>query len=194
MQVLIVVGHGQHIAFFPEITPVERQVGIRKPVGKVRHPFSVGQVLSAAGNGRLHSVADVHLSKVAACAYPVCEVVADGQAEAFCLDFTVVDIGCCLLAAAQIRDVALYVIFRIAVDHSAFHIQGMFPECLVVAQVEVQIVAILRPDAQFTHFQVFVAKHFFDGRQAISLFVRQLCLQVCQDEVGSGCPVSERVG
>ena len=67
----------------------------------------------------------------------------------------------------------------------------MFPECLVVAQVEVDIVAIFRSDTQFAHFQVFVTKHLFDGRQTISLFVRQLGLQACQDEVGSGRPVSE---
>ena len=191
MQVLIVVSNSQHIAFFPKITPVERYVGIRKPVGKVRHPFSIGQVFGTAGNGGFHFVAYVHLGKVTAYAHPVCEVVADGQIKSLCLDFAVVDIGCRLLAATQICDVTLYVVFRIAVDHSTFHIQGMFSECLVVAQVEVYIVAIFRSDAQFAHFQVFVTEHLFDGRQAISFFVRQLGLQACQDEVGSGRPVSE---
>ena len=133
----------------------------------------------------------LHLGKVTAYAHPVCEVVADGQIKSLCLDFAGVDIGCRLLAATQICDVTLYVIFRIAVDHSTFHIQGMFSECLVVAQVEVYIVAIFRSDAQFAHFQVFVTEHLFDGRQAISFFVRQLGLQACQDEVGSGLPVSE---
>ena len=79
MQVLIVVSNSQHIAFFPKVTPVERYVGIRKPVGKVRHPFPIGQVFGIAGNGGLHSVAYIHLGKVAAYAYPVCEGVADGQ-------------------------------------------------------------------------------------------------------------------
>ena len=53
MQVLIVVSNSQHIAFFPKVTPVERYVGIRKPVGKVRHPFPIGQVFGIAGNGGL---------------------------------------------------------------------------------------------------------------------------------------------
>ena len=118
VQVLIVVSHGQHIALFPEVTPVERQVGIRKPVGEVRHPFPVGQVFGATGNGGLHFVAYVHLGKIAAYAYPVCEVVAGGKAKPLCLDLAVVDIGRRLSAATQISDVTLYVIFRITVDHS----------------------------------------------------------------------------
>ena len=48
----------------------------------------------------------------------------------------------------------------------------MFSECFVVAKVEVEVVAVFRPDAQFTRFEVFVAEHFFNGRQAVGLFIR----------------------
>ena len=96
-----------------------------------------------------------------------------------------------MLAATQICDVTLYVVFRIAVDHSTFHIQGMFSECLVVAQVEVYIVAIFRSDAQFAHFQVFVTEHLFDGRQAIRRGVYVGCLVFivvgCQHDVQPFC-------
>ena len=43
------------------------------------------------------------------------------------------------------------------VDKAAFHVHGMFAESLVIAQVQVDVVAVLRPDADVAHFQVLIA-------------------------------------
>ena len=61
----------------------------------------------------------------------------------------------------------------------------MFAESLVIAQVQVDVVAVLRPDADVAHFQVLIAEHLFDGGQTVGLFIGQLGLQSRQDEVSA---------
>ena len=62
----------------------------------------------------------------------------------------------------------------------------MFPECPGIAEVKVQVVAILRLDADISHFQVFITEHFFNSRQSIGFLIGQFGLKAGQYEIGSG--------
>ena len=83
MQVLIVVGYGQRISFFPEVAPVECHVGIGKDIRQVGHAFLIGYIFRAAGYGRFHIIAYVHLRKVTAHAHPFAKAVTGGDVISF---------------------------------------------------------------------------------------------------------------
>ena len=185
VQVLVVVRYSQRIAFFPEVAPVEGHVGIGKDIRQVGHAFLISYILRTAGYGRLHIVAHVHLREVAAHTQPPAKAVAGGDVISLRQHLAVIDVSGCGLAAAQVGDVALDVVFGVTVDKAAFHVHGMFAESLVIAQVQVDVVAVLRPDADVAHFQVLIAEHLFDGGQAVGLFIGQLGLQSRQDEVSA---------
>ena len=61
----------------------------------------------------------------------------------------------------------------------------MLAESLIIAQVQIDVIAVLRTDADVSHFQVFVTEHFFDSRQTVGFFVGQFGLQPRQDEVSA---------
>ena len=68
----------------------------------------------------------------------------------------------------------------------------MLPEGARIAEVEVDVVAALGAQGDVAALQVFVAKHLFDGGQAVSAFVGQLGLQPGHDEVGARRAVAPR--
>ena len=191
VQVLVVVGDGQHIAFLAQVAPVESEVGIGKKIGHVGHPGSVGQVGRGSPDHGLLAVAHVHVAEVSAEAEPFAEAVAGREVVADGLHLAVVDIGGRFLAPAEVGDVALDVVPGVAVDEAAFQIEAVLAEFPVVAQVEVQVVAVFGPQAHLPHFQVLVAEHFLDGRQAAGFFIGKLGLEAFHDEISPGRAVAE---
>ena len=191
MQILIVVCKDQCIAFLPEITPIERQVRVGKTVGQVRHPLFVGDVFRAAADRRFLVVANVHLRIVSSYAQPVRETVTGGEVVSFGQHFAVVDVARSLLTATQVGDVTLDIIVGVTVDQTSFDVNAVLAECLVVADIQVHVVALLRFDADVTHFEVFVTEHLFDGGEAVGFLVGEFCLQSRQDEVSSCRTVSQ---
>ena len=147
MQVLIVVGDRQDIPPLPAVVPEERYIRVGKLVGEVGHTFSVGQVGGTAGDGGFHLVANVHLGEVPTYAQPVREVVADGQVQPLGLYLPIVDVGSRLLSPAEVGDVALDIVPGVAVDQAAFEVERVLSEGAVVADVQVEIIAVLRTNA-----------------------------------------------
>ena len=56
MQIIIVVDHGQVVAFFHEVVPSESDIGIGEEVRYVRHPVLISQI-----RHRLSSKSDRHI-------------------------------------------------------------------------------------------------------------------------------------
>lgn len=171
MQILVIVGEGQYIPLAEKVVPEERYIHIGKLIGNVRHTGTVGQVLCRRAYLGALPISHIHLREVSAKAQPFSESITEGDVEAFRLYFAIVDIGCCLFSPTQIRDVALDIILRIAIDKPAFEIEGMASERFGIAEIEVHVIAILWADTQFAHLQVLVSEHLLDSRQAISLLV-----------------------
>ena len=147
MQILIVVCKDQCIAFLPEITPVERHVRVGKTVGQVRHTLFVGDVFRAAADRRFLVVANVHLRIVSSYAQPVRETITGGEVVSFGQYFTVVDVARSLLTATQVGDVTLDIIVGVTVDQAPFDVNAVLAQCLVVADIQVYVVAFFRFDA-----------------------------------------------
>lgn len=76
-----------------------------------------------------------------------------------------------------VLNVTLYIVLRVAVDESSFDINGMFSECLGVAEVDVDVVAVFGSNGDISTFQIFIAEHFFDRRQAVCFFIGKFGLQ-----------------
>ena len=68
----------------------------------------------------------------------------------------------------------------------------MFTQRLVVADIQVHIVALFRLDADIAHFKVFITEHLFDGRKAVGFLVGKFSLQSRQDEISTCRTISNR--
>ncbi len=172
MQVQIVVSHYQRVAFLPEVTPVEGHVGVGETVRKVRHTLFIGDIVCAVTDGRFLVVADIHLRIVSTPGSASSQkAVTGGDVIAFGQHLAVVDVACRLFAAAQVGDVTLDIVFGVAVNQTAFHIYVMFVECFVVADIQVQVVAVfsgLMPMSPISRSSF--PNIFLDGRQAVGFF------------------------
>ena len=189
MQVLVVVSQGQHIPFLAQIAPIKIHVHIGELVRDIRHTLPIGQVLhlvARAADLELLIVADIHLGEITADAQPMAETITDREIATDRPHLAVVRISRSLLTATQILHVALDVIFRVTVDETALHIDGMLAERAAVAQVQVDIVTVLRPDRRRTAFQVLIAEHLLDSRQPIGLLVREFRLKLLHYIIGTG--------
>ena len=155
VHVLVVVSHGQYIPFLPEVAPIEVYVKISKLIGHIGNACLVTEIF--------HRVAGTAI----ACRY----IVSLRQ------HLAVVGISGPFFSSAQVLDITLDIILRIAVYHTAFHVDGMFSKTPGITQVQVDVVTFLGTDADVSTLQVFVTKHLFDSGQAVSFFIRELRLQ-----------------
>ena len=171
---LIVVGQRQQVAPPAQVVPIEVGVKVGKAVGHVGHARTVAQVFHRrAGTAYLVAfiVAHIHLGIIAAQAEPAPQAVAGREVVALGQHVAVIDVGGVFLTAAQVLHVSLYVVVRIAVDQSALQIEGMAPQRLGIAEAQVQVVAAFGAEADLAALQVFVAKHLFNGGQAVGTLI-----------------------
>ena len=70
MQILVVVGHRQRVAFAPAVVPIEVDVGVGKQIRGVRHSLFIVDVGSCRPHCSFHIVAHIHLREVASYAQP----------------------------------------------------------------------------------------------------------------------------
>lgn len=196
VHVLVVVSHGQYIPFLPEVAPIEVYVKISKLIGHIGNACLVTEIFHrVAGTADLHLliVTHIHLREVAAHTQPASEAIACRYIVSLRQHLAIVGISGPFFSSAQVLDITLDIILRIAVYHTAFHVDGMFSKTPGITQVQVDVVTFLGTDADVSTLQVFVTKHLFDSGQAVSFFIRELRLQAGQDEVGSGSTISPRV-
>ena len=192
MQVLVVIRQREGVPLAEEVVPEEGNVHIGKAVWDVRHPCPVCEVGRCGPDLRPLLVAHVHLREVPADAQPVAEAIPEREVVTFRLHLAVVHVSSRLLASAQVGNIALDIIFRIAIDESPFGIERVATEGFVVAHVQVDIIAILRTDTYIAHLQVLVAEHLLDRGQTVRFLVRELRLQLRQDKVSTCRPVTHR--
>ena len=188
---MVVVGETEVVALATKISPSQSEVGVGIEVGEVGHALLVGDVWSRRAESSLHVVAHIHASEVAADAEPVAIAVTHREVEAHGLHLAVVDIRSGKFATTQVGDIALDKVLGVAIDEAPFGIDRVTAEMCIVAEIEVEVVAVFRTDTDVAHLQVFIAKHFVDGRQSVGLFIRQLGLQLREDKECAGCSVAE---
>lgn len=171
VHVLVVVSHGQHIPFLPEVAPIEVYVKISKLIGHIGNACLVTEIFHrVAGTADLHLliVTHIHLREVAAHTQPASEAIACRYIVSLRQHLAVVGISGPFFSSAQVLDIALDIILRIAVYHTAFHVDRMFSKTPGITQVQVDVVTFLGTDADVSTLQVFVTKHLFDSGQTVS--------------------------
>ena len=160
--------------------PIEVYIAIGEYVWDVGHSRLVREILYAVAHTAylvFFIVAHVHLCEIAAYTQPFTETVAGRYIETFCQNFAIVDVCGIFFPSAQVLNVTLYIVLRVAVDKSSFDINGMFSECLGVAEDEVDLVALLVSKADITTYHIFITALFFDRRQAVCFFIGKFGLQ-----------------
>ena len=180
MQIQVIVGYGEYIAFFEESVPIEVYIAIGEYVWDVGHSRLVREILYAVAHTAylvFFIVAHVHLCEIAAYTQPFTETVAGRYIETFCQNFAIVDVCGIFFPSAQVLNVTLYIVLRVAVDKSSFDINGMFSECFGIAEVDVDVVAVFGSNGDISTFQIFITEHFFDRRQAVCFFIGKFGLQ-----------------
>ena len=177
-----VVGQRQDIALGKEVVPREGGIEVGVGVGLVGDALVVRHalLLGVAGQVTL-GVTGVEVVERAAQTEPTPIAVTGGEVEALGLDAPVVLVDTEAGAAHSI-EAALDVVLRVAVDVAALHVEAMPSELAGIAQVEVDVVAVLRTEVGASGFQVLVAEKLVGGGQAIGFFVGKLGLQPVEDE------------
>ncbi len=196
MHVLVVVGHGEHILFFSKVAPVEVHVKIGKLIGYIGNTCFIAKILygvSRTSNLPLLIVTHIHSREVAAHTQPASEAITRRYIVSLRQHLAVVGISGPFFSSTQVLNITLDIILCIAVYHPALHVDGMFSRTPGITQAQVDVVTFLRANADVSTLQIFVTKHLFNSGQAVSFFVRELCLQAGQNEVGSGSAISPRV-
>ena len=192
MQVLVVIGERQRVSLTEKVVPEEGDIHVGKLVRDVGHPCSVGEVRRGRAQLHLLPVAYIHTGEVAAHTEPIAEPIPQREVVALRLYLAIVDIGRALFSSAQVGDVALDVVFRMTIDQSALDIERMPPEGLVIAHIEIEVMAVLRPYGEVAHLKVLVAEHLFDSREAVCLLVRELRLKLLHNVIGTGGAIAPR--
>ena len=187
-----IVGDRQRVSLGEQVVPEEAGVDVGEPVGSVRQTDLVVHArLLRISRPVLLPVARVDAVVGSPDIEPPREGIAQRDVVAFGLHMSVVLVDA-VLRASVFSQTALDVVLRIAVDQAAVDVDVVPAQQNAVAEIEVEIVALLGFQIGLAGFEVFVAEQLVGGGQTIGFLVGELRLQLLQDMVGSGDSVPPR--